>query len=85
MQQKGLKPKFHIAGDEEIRIKLIEKLFEEVGEFADMPSEEEMADIEEVIYSIKETFGLNFEKVSKIKDDKASERGRFSSWYILDL
>ena len=52
IESTGKKCKYHTADPEEYYEKLKEKLLEEVQEFLLTPNVEELADIEEVIYSI---------------------------------
>ncbi len=81
---KGGLPKTHVAGETEYRAKLLEKLGEEVKEFAEEPSAEEFADIREVLEAVREHFGFDESEISKIQSQKATERGRFRGRIILD-
>ncbi len=60
------------------------KLDEEVGEFIDEPNEEELADILEVIESIKKFKEFDDEKIIELKKKKFEKRGGFDSKIILD-
>lgn len=82
----GKKPVTHIATDEEYRLKLFEKLREEVEEFmtSDKP-EEELADILEVMHAIYELVGTTHETVEIVRHEKAQKRGRFTQRLILDV
>ncbi|MGF7186520.1 putative house-cleaning noncanonical NTP pyrophosphatase (MazG superfamily) [Desulfitispora alkaliphila] len=77
------KPLTRIASDQEYKKLLQEKLIEEVNEFIDSDSVEELADILEVLKAISETKGLTWEEVEKIADDKRNERGGFKEKIIL--
>ncbi|MDX1535736.1 MAG: nucleoside triphosphate pyrophosphohydrolase [Candidatus Spechtbacterales bacterium] len=77
-------PVYHIADDKEYWEKLKEKLLEEVNEFIDDESEEELADLLEVIDAILKYKGFKKEEIKKIRDSKAKERGVFKDKVILD-
>jgi len=84
IKSKGSTPVTHIANDEEYWQKLKEKLAEEVKEFFDSETEEELADILEVLYAI-----FDFKKTDRIKLEalriaKANQRGGFKKKIILD-
>lgn len=76
--------RYHIATDDEYKIKLLEKLQEEVQEFIETKNIEEMSDIFEVIENIIITFELNKEVILKIKEKKAEKRGKFNKKIILE-
>ena len=56
---------------------LEKKLGEEVSEYQESKSPEELADILEVIYRIAELKGVSKEKLEEIRLKKSSERGAF--------
>jgi len=74
----------HVASESEYKIKLREKLLEEVGEFLDDENEEEMADILEVLNSLCKSRGWDMKEVEKIRKLKAEKRGSFDRRIILD-
>ncbi len=74
----------HVAEDQEYWVKLKEKLQEEVEEFLETEDEEEIADILEVIQGIEQYKNWDPLEVSRIKEKKARERGRFEKRIILD-
>lgn len=74
----------HIADGEEFKEKLHEKLVEEVEEFLCQPSEEEIADIFEVIDALMDLHGFDREAVEKKKKEKHDDRGGFEKRIILD-
>lgn len=80
----GRKPKIRIATEEEYLHFLKEKLKEEVHEFIEVSSEEEFADILEVLYSIAEFRKWNMEEVEKIRKKKAEHKGDFSKRIVLE-
>lgn len=77
-------PITHIADDEEYWDKLKEKLSEEVNEFLKENTEEELADILEIVYAIRDYKKINPEKLEQIREQKAQKRGGFKKKIILD-
>jgi len=82
--KKGGTPVTHIASDPEFEAKLLEKLAEEVQEFTESKSAEEMADIQEVLKALYEHYGLNAESIEELRQKKAEERGAFNKRIILE-
>lgn len=80
----GKKPITHIADEREYAKKLEEKLQEEVREFLFAKNEEEYADILEVLEAIAAFRKLDSNVISRIKEKKVRERGRFDKRIILD-
>jgi len=80
----GRVPVTHIAPDEEYKEGLKNKLQEEFKEFFESESDEEMADIMEVIYAICDYKKFNMKKLELLRKKKAEERGRFKKRIILD-
>ncbi len=74
----------HIASDTEYWAKLKEKLEEEVKEFNEAETIEELADILEVMEAIRTYKKFDSSEITKTKDKKASERGKFEKRIILD-
>lgn len=74
----------HVAEEQEYWAKLKEKLQEEVEEFVETEDEEEIADILEVIQAIEQYKNWDPLEISRIKEKKARERGRFEKRIILD-
>ena len=60
-----------------------QKLFEEMLEYHQDKSVEELADIVEVIYAIVKSRGLSVEEFEKIRRSKADERGGFDKKILL--
>lgn len=82
--ESGNIPQIHIANNEEFKQKLLEKLKEEVDEFVNKPSLEELADIQEIIDCVCKTFSLDPREVRKVQTTKRSKRGGFSKKIILE-
>lgn len=80
----GNRYKMHVASDEEYMIALKAKLREETLEFSEEPSVEELADILEVIDSLKSYYGFSDEDIEAVKSKKHSERGGFDKRLILE-
>ena len=59
IEQSGKKCKWHKARDEALPSYLGKKLVEEAKEFQENPSNEELADIMEVVRTIEQVMGLN--------------------------
>ena len=84
IKSKNGNPIIHIATDDEYWQKLREKLTEEMSEFLEAESIEEMADILEVIDAICNFKKFGKEKLQEVKNRKADECGRFNDKIILD-
>lgn len=79
----------HKAGETEFKLKLEEKLKEEIDEFFKSSSEElakeELADVLEIIKNICElTLGIDMSELDKIRQKKEDKRGAFAKRIILD-
>ncbi len=84
IREKGGNSITHIADDVEYWLKLKEKLTEEVAEFLKSESEEEIADILEVLRAICESKNTSWEEIEKIRMKKQEERGGFKEKIILE-
>jgi len=84
IKSKGGAPITHIADDKEYWQKLKEKLQEEVDEFMEVETIEEMADILEVIDAILDFKKFDKKELQKVKEKKADERGKFKGKIILE-
>jgi len=83
IKRSGSNPISHIANDPEYLEKLKDKLKEEVDEFLNSNSKEELVDILEVIDSICEFKKINKKDLEIIRKKKADERGQFNKRIIL--
>ena len=83
IEESGKKAVIYIADDKEYLEKLYDKLIEEIEEFKENPSPEELADILEVCDAIREYFKIDANEVEYIKKKKFEERGGFYKRIIL--
>jgi predicted house-cleaning noncanonical NTP pyrophosphatase (MazG superfamily) len=74
---------FYIANKEEYGRRLIEKMREEISEFEEDPSIEELADIYEVFLGILQHQDIRISDVVFMANRKASTRGKFERGIIL--
>jgi predicted house-cleaning noncanonical NTP pyrophosphatase (MazG superfamily) len=84
IKSKGGVPIIHIADDSEYWQKLKEKLQEEVKEFIESETIDEMADVLEIIGAILDYKNFNKEELQKVKIKKLEERGGFKNKVILE-
>ena len=69
--------------DEEYLARQDEKLNEELAEYQESKSMEELADLLEVIRTVAVARGSSIEEVEAIRRDKAAKRGRFEKKILL--
>jgi len=84
IRRNGGNPSFHIAVCLEFEYQLKNKLREEVEEFCESGSPEEIADILEVIDAICKYHGFSKRTIERVKKKKARERGKFRKRIILE-
>ncbi|WP_331740607.1 nucleoside triphosphate pyrophosphohydrolase (plasmid) [Streptomyces sp. NBC_00015] len=80
IREGGAEPVTYVAGPEEYRNRLRDKLGEEVTEFLeadDVRAPEELADVLEVVHALAAVLGVDVGQLEKIRESKASERGGF--------
>ena len=77
IMQQGNTPKVATLTDAEYFTALNQKLTEEVAEYLEDYSIEELADIMEVVYAIAKHRGLSREELEKLRFDKRNNRGAF--------
>lgn len=80
----GGTPVTHRAKRKEYFEKLKQKLQEEVREFLEKNSEEELADILEVVYAIADFKKLGRQKLEFLREKKAKKKGKFKNKIILE-
>ncbi len=83
ISQQGKVPITYVAGNEEYFTRLKQKLEEEVKEFQQSGSVEELADILEVVYALGEHLGVSREELEAIRERKYLERGGFKERIVL--
>ncbi|MBU3913852.1 MAG: nucleoside triphosphate pyrophosphohydrolase [Nanoarchaeota archaeon] len=74
----------HVADNNEYWNSLKDKLIEETNEFINNNSQEELADILEVTYSICSYKNLKLSDIERIKTKKSEEKGGFKNKIILE-
>ncbi len=84
IKQNGMIPTTHVADENEMFFMLQKKLKEEVSEFMIDESEEELADILEVIYAICKNKWFSLEEIERIREQKKKEKWWFDKKTILD-
>ncbi len=80
----GDKPITRILDEKEYLTELIKKLKEEVAEFEDKPSLEELADIKEVTIALREAMGIHAGELEDVRRKKADKNGRFKNHIFLE-
>ena len=75
----GKKPITEILSQEEYLKELDKKLNEEVAEYQEDKSIEEMADVLEVLFAICEARGHSLEELLQVREDKREKRGGFKN------
>lgn len=80
----GRIPVTHTAEIEEFTLALLKKLREEVDEYIENPSEEEIVDVLEVLYAIFQVKGYDPEELERKRKEKLKVRGGFIKRTILD-
>ena len=84
IKENGEYPIIHIAGDNEYRKRLGEKLLEEVGEFLEEYDVRELADVLEVVYALGNFIGVDNSTLELMRKSKFDNRGGFLYRIILD-
>ncbi|MER7921324.1 MULTISPECIES: nucleoside triphosphate pyrophosphohydrolase [unclassified Streptomyces] len=76
----GAEPLVHTADRDEYRVRLRDKLREEVAEFLaadDDAAPEELADVLEVVHALAADLGVDRDRLEQLRAAKAAERGGF--------
>jgi predicted house-cleaning noncanonical NTP pyrophosphatase (MazG superfamily) len=76
--------KFRILNDEEYIKYLDKKLEEEVYEYMESKSIEELADILEVVFAITKARNISDEDLFEYRETKAKKRGTYSNKILLE-
>jgi predicted house-cleaning noncanonical NTP pyrophosphatase (MazG superfamily) len=80
----GKKLKTRILSDEEHLQALIKKLSEELAEFEEALSVEELADLQEIVHALAGAIGSDKNELEKVRAKKAEKRGGFSEKIFLE-
>ena len=83
IEASGKRCVYSILSDEEYLAKLDEKLNEELAEYQESKSMEELADLLEVIRAVAVARGSSMDEVEAIRRDKAAKRGGFEKKILL--
>ena len=81
LDKKGVSYEKRIASPEEFKLELIKKLEEEIKEFTEAGSSEELADVLEVIEALKKL--PEYANIEELRKKKAEDRGAFEKRIIL--
>jgi len=81
LDAQGISYEKRVATPEEYKVELIKKLEEEVKEFSEAGSPEELADIIEVIEALKKLPA--YANIEELRKKKSEERGAFDQGIIL--
>jgi predicted house-cleaning noncanonical NTP pyrophosphatase (MazG superfamily) len=84
IRAKGEAVTSHVADAAEFRMKLREKLREEVEELLRDENAGEFADVLEVLDAYAAELGISAAEIAAVKSKKASERGGFAKRIILE-
>jgi 8-oxo-dGTP diphosphatase len=84
IEASGDSANWHKADKEEYKQRLQNKLCEEVLEYLESNTTEELADIKEVIHSLTALNGVPREQLELIQKEKRDERGSFQKKIVLD-
>ncbi|MFW6025565.1 MAG: nucleoside triphosphate pyrophosphohydrolase [Candidatus Woesearchaeota archaeon] len=84
IENAGKEYTIHIADDSEYIKKLLAKVEEELAEFKENPSVEEMADIFEVLDGLISYYHLDYDEIKAVKREKKEKRGGFEDRLILE-
>ncbi len=84
LENNNVKGTFHEANPEEYEIELLEKLREEVLEFKNAKSVDELVDLLEVVDAVIKLYDWKKEDIDAVKLHKLTERGGFNKRLILE-
>lgn len=83
IKEAGENAAIRIADEAEYKHLLRQKLLEEVNEFLESGSSEELADILEVVAALGVTCGLSFSDLVEMAEEKRKVRGGFEERIVL--
>ncbi|MDD2211722.1 MAG: nucleoside triphosphate pyrophosphohydrolase [Clostridia bacterium] len=83
IKEAGKNAAIRIADKAEYKHLLRQKLLEEVNEFLESGSSEELADILEVVAALGVTCGLSFADLVEMAEEKKKDRGGFDKRIVL--
>jgi predicted house-cleaning noncanonical NTP pyrophosphatase (MazG superfamily) len=84
IRKSGGEPVTRILDEKEYLRELVKKLKEEVAEFEEDFSVEELADIKEVTIAIREALGIHAGELEDVRRAKAAKNGRFKKRIYLE-
>lgn len=77
-------PITHTAEGEEYSERLVAKLEEEVAEYRESRTVEELADVLAVVHALREDHDVSTPQFEAIRAQKAADRGRFDDGVVLE-
>ena len=80
----GKTAKTRVLDDKDYFQELVKKLKEEITEFEEKPSTEELADLKELMIAIRDAMGINAGQLEDIRRQKAATNGRFNNKIFLE-
>ena len=83
IEQAGQVCSCSVLSDEDYLKMLDEKLNEELAEYQESKSMEELADLLEVMHAVAAARGSSIDEVEQIRKEKAAERGGFAKRVLL--
>ena len=84
IKKSGRIPKYKTLNNKEFLVEMEKKLNEEVSEYQESKSGEELVDILEVVFKIAELRGINKNELEEIRIKKVKEKGSFSANLFLE-
>jgi predicted house-cleaning noncanonical NTP pyrophosphatase (MazG superfamily) len=84
LKAQGIKANFHKADSEEYETELLEKLREEVIEFKNARSMDELADLLETVDAVIHHFGWTQADIQTTKEQLKTEKGGYQERLILE-
>ncbi len=84
IEKQGKQSVCSVLSDEEYLVRLDQKLSEELEEYLEDKSMEELADLLEVMMAVAKARGSSIEEVEAIRRQKAEKRGGFEKKILLE-